>query len=104
VAVSLLVVLGSNSTLTAQVFPAATVALEQVSDPRMKSAMLAPPGVTVVMARLEVPVFVMVSVFALLVVPWVWFPKASGLGAAENAGPEGPAPPLTTKTLPAAGR
>jgi hypothetical protein len=70
----------------------------------MKSAMLAPPGVTVVMARLEVPVLVMVNVMAPLVLPSVTFPNASGLGEAENAGPEGPAPPLTTKTLPAAGR
>jgi hypothetical protein len=71
VAVSLLPVLGSNSTLSVQVFPTATVALAQVSDPTMKSAMLAPPGVTVVMVRLAVPVFVIVSVFALLVVPSV---------------------------------
>jgi hypothetical protein len=99
VAVSAAAVLGSNVTLTVQVFPAATVALVQVSAPMWKSAMSVPPGVTVVMSRFEVPVFVMVRVRALLVVPWFWFPKASGLGEAENAGPEGPAPPLITNTL-----
>jgi len=97
VADSLFVVLGSNSTLTVQVFPADTVASAQVSVPTMKSAMFAPPGVTVVIAKLVVPVFVTVSVIALLVVPCVWFPKASGLGEAENAGPA--AAPLIAKTL-----
>lgn len=97
VADSPLVVLGANSTLTVQVFPADTVALEQASVPMMKSAMLVPPGVTVVIVRLVVPVFVMVRVFALLVVPSVWFPKASGLGEAENRGPL--TGPLITVTL-----
>ena len=76
VADSAAVVLGANSTLTVQVFPAATVALAQVSDPMMKSALLAPPDVTVVIDRSVVPELVTVSVFALLVVSWVWFPKA----------------------------
>jgi hypothetical protein len=98
VADSLLVVVGSNSTLTVQVFPAATVASEQVSVPMVKSAMLVPPGVTVVIVKSVVPVLVTVSVIALLVVPCVWFPKASGVGVAENAGPA--AAPLITKTLP----
>ena len=96
VAVSLLAVLGSNWTLTVHVFPAATVALEQVSVPMTKSDMLAPPGVTVVMVRLALPVLVIVSVLALLVVPSVWFAKASGLGDAENAGAVGGGTPLIT--------
>ena len=97
VAVSLLVVFGSNSTLTVQVFPAATVELAHVSDPMGKSDMLVPPGVTVVIVKSVVPVFVPVTVLALLVVPCVWFPKASGLGEAESAGPAGA--PLITYTL-----
>jgi hypothetical protein len=71
VAVSLLAVLGSNSTLSVQVFPAATVALPQVSDLMRKSAMLVPLGVTVVIFRLAVPVLVIVSVMGPLVVPSV---------------------------------
>jgi hypothetical protein len=36
---------------------------------------------------LDVPVLVTVTAIAQLVVPWVWFPKASELGDAENTGP-----------------
>src|SRR5579862_454023 len=71
VADSLPVVLGSNWTLTVQVFPAATVELAQLSEPTGKSATFVPPAVTVVIERSVVPTLVTVSVIALLVVPWV---------------------------------
>ena len=52
-----------------------------------KSAESVPPSVTVVNVRLDVPVLVTVTAIAPLVVPCAWFPKASGLGDAENTGP-----------------
>jgi hypothetical protein len=87
VADSLLVVLGANWAITVQLFPAATVKAAQVSETIMKSAMLGPLGVTVVIARSVVPMLVTISVIALLVVPCVCVPKASGFGVAEKAGP-----------------
>ena len=97
VAVSLLVVAGANSTLTVQEPLTATVAETQLFAVTAKSAVFVPPGVTVVNVRLAVPVLATVSDIALLVVPWVWFPKASGLGEAANTGPA--AAPLIAKTL-----
>jgi hypothetical protein len=97
VADSAVVVLGANSILNEHVFPAETVAFAQVSVPTMKSALLVPPAVTVVIVRSLVPVLVTVRVLAALVVSSVWFPKARGFGEAENAGPAGV--PLITNTL-----
>ena len=88
VADSAAVVVGANLILTVQVAFAANVAPLHVSEPIGKSAALMPPSATLLIDRLVDPELVMVNVFALLVVPWVWLPKATGEGEAENDGPE----------------
>lgn len=87
VADSAAVVVGANLMLSVQVAFAAREAPLQVSEAIGKSTASTPPSTTLVIDRLVEPMLVTVNVFALLVVPLVWLPKARGEGEAENGEP-----------------
>ena len=54
-----------------------------------KSLALAPVNVTLVSTRVWLPVLVKVTLWAALVVPWLWLPKSQRRGIEAGRGPVG---------------
>jgi hypothetical protein len=89
VAANVLAVVGVNVKSTVQVLPGATVDpfVQVVPVVAMANSLaLAPPSATVVICSVSVPPLVSVTACARLVVPMIWLPKATGLGAGVACG------------------